>query len=375
MSRKFSRLLQRRKRSKTFNYFSDLPGSTPGTIFIQEHSGNSELRLIRYNSKQCQRWQNITPEELTQNLEPNSVCWFDLAGLGDRQTLERIGREFKLHPLVLEDVVNVPQRPKIEEHQDQLVIITQMVNLKPGGQGFWLEQVSLVLTKNYLLTIQEEPQRDCFEPVRNRLQAARGIIRDRGVDYLAYALWDAIIDGYFPVVEAYGEKLERLEEVAITNPRDGTLKEIYQLRRELLALLKGIWSQRDALNQLIKEVHPLIGDDVLPYLRDCYDHSTNIIDTIETYRELTAGLMDIYLSVVSNKMNEVMKVLTVVSSIFIPLSFIAGLYGMNFNHQASPLNMPELDWYWGYPFCLGLMSAIAIMLLVYFWRKGWLNSN
>ena len=378
MSRKFSRLLPRRKsskRSKTFNYFSDLPGSIPGTIFIQEHSGKSELRLIRYNNSQCQHWQAISPEELTQNLDSDSVCWFDLAGLGDRQTLERVGKEFQLHPLVLEDVVNVPQRPKIEEHQGQLVIITQMVNLKPENQGFWLEQVSLVLTKNYLLTIQEEPQRDCFEPVRNRLRAARGIIRDRGADYLTYALWDAIIDGYFPVVEAYGDKLERLEEIAITNPRDGTLSEIYQLRRELLALLKGIWSQRDALNQLIKEVHPMVGDSVLPYLRDCYDHTTHIIDTIETYRELTAGLMDIYLSVVSNKMNEVMKVLTVVSTIFIPLSFIAGLYGMNFNPQVSPLNMPELDWYWGYPFCLGLMSAIAIMLLVYFWRKGWLSSN
>ncbi len=378
MGRKFSRLLQRRRsssRSKTFNYFADRPGSSPGTIFVQEHSSNSELRLIRYNAQTYNQWPKLAPEELTQNLEPYSICWFDLAGLGDRQTLERVGQEFQLHPLILEDVVNVPQRPKIEDRQEQLVIITQMVSLKPEGQGFWLEQVSLVLTQNYLLTIQEEPQRDCFEPVRNRIRTSRGTIRSRGVDYLTYALWDAIIDGYFPVVEAYGEKLELLEEEAITQPSDRTLGEIYQLRRELLTLLKGIWSQRDALNKLIKEGHPFIGDEVLPYLRDCYDHSAHIIDTIETYRELTAGLMDIYLSVVNNKMNEIMKVLTVVSSIFIPLSFIAGLYGMNFNPQISPLNMPELSWYWGYPFCLGLMSAIAIMLLVYFWRKGWLSSN
>ena len=378
MGRKFSRLWKRRRSStssRSFNYFYNQPGSSPGTLFVAEGSDRSELKLIRYDRNHYDYCQHLKPEEVTKHIDPEAVCWFDLSGLGDRSTLEKVGQEFRLHPLVLEDVINVPQRPKIEDREEQLLIITQMVNLKPRGAGFWLEQVSFILSEDYLLTIQEEPSRDCFGMVRDRLKLGRGNIRDRGADYLTYALWDAIIDGYFPVLEVYGEKIEELEQEAIIQPSEATLKDIYQVRRELLALLRGIWSQRDALNSLIKEEHPFISDAVLPYLRDCYDHSTHIIDTIETYRELTSGLMDIYLSVVNNKMNEVMKLLTVVSSIFIPLSFIAGLYGMNFNPAVSPLNMPELSWYWGYPFCLGVMSAIAIVLLIYFWRKGWLSSS
>ena len=250
-----------------------------------------------------------------------------------------------------------------------------MANLKPQAAGFWLEQVSLILGENYVLTVQEEPERDCFEPIRDRLKRNRGIIRQQGADYLTYALWDAIVDGYFPVLEVYSEQLEILETETLQQPSNRVLSEIYQIRRELLTLRRGIWSQRDALNTLIREGYPLFGDRVVPYLRDCYDHTVQIIYTIETYRELTSGLMDIYLSAVNNKMNEVMKTLTVVSSIFIPLTFIAGIYGMNFNPDISPLNMPELNWYWGYPFCLGIMVAIASVLMVYFWRRGWLKNT
>ncbi len=358
-----------------FNYFSDRPGNVPGTISIPQTAQAPEITLIDYNRDKHEYLKHLTPSECAEHLDTDCVSWVDVAGLGDKSTLEKLGQVFKLDPLILEDVVNVPQRPKLEDREEQLVIITQMANLKPQAAGFWLEQVSLILGNNYVLTIQEEPERDCFEPIRDRLKRSRGIIRSQGADYLAYALWDAIIDGYFPVLEAYSEQLELLETETIRQPSDRILSQIYQIRRELLALRRGIWSQRDALNTLIREGHPLIGDRVRPYLKDCYDHTVQIIDTIETYRELTSGLMDIYLSAVNNRMNEVMKTLAVVSTIFIPLTFIAGIYGMNFNPDASPWNMPELNWYWGYPFCLGMMVAIAFASIVYFWRRGWLKNS
>ena len=358
----------------SFNYFHNSQGSSPGTLAIADTAKTPLITAIEYNSDRHEYQTQLAPEDCGVYLTSAAVSWIDVGGLGDKSILERLGKVFGLHPLILEDVVNVPQRPKVEDREERLVIITQMVNLKPRSEGFWMEQVSLILGENYVLSLQEEPQRDCFDPVRNRLQKNRGIIRHQKADYLAYALWDAIIDGYFPILEAYGERLEDLETLTIDQPSDRILSEIYQIRRELLSLRRGIWSQRDALKTLIREGHPLLSDRLQPYLRDCYDHTVQIIDTIETYRELISGLMDIYLSAVNNKMNEVMKTLTVISSIFIPLTFIAGIYGMNFNSNASPWNMPELNWYFAYPFCLGVMAAIALILGIYFWRKGWLTN-
>jgi magnesium transporter len=297
----------------------------------------------------------------------------DVGGLGDRLILEKLGQVFDLHPVLLENIVNVPQRPKLEDYQDQLVIITQMVNL--DAKGVWLEQVSFILGENYLLTVQEEPQQDCFTPVRDRIAKCKGIIRQQKADYLTYALWDAVIDSYFPVLEVYGEKIQELEELALTQPTQATLSKIHQIKRELLSLRRAVWPQRDVLNLLIRDGHPLISEHVLRYLKDCYDHTVQILDTLEIYRELASGLMDVYLSAVSNKMNQVMKLLAVISTVFIPLTFVAGIYGMNFNTEVSPWNMPELDWYWGYPLCIGIMLAIATSLIVYFWRLGWLKNN
>jgi magnesium transporter len=275
----------------------------------------------------------------------------------------------------LEDVVNVSERPKTEDYDDQLLFIARMVVPKERGCGFYSEQVSLVLGKHYLLTIQEEPEHDCFGGVRTRIEKAKGIIRRQGADHLAYALIDAIVDGFFPVLERYGEELEDLEEEVIVSPTRQTLQKIYQVRRELLQLRRAIWPQRDAINSLIRDRSELISEEVQIYLRDCYDHTVQVMDMVETYRELASGLMDVYLSAVSNKMNEVMKLLTVVSSIFIPLTFVAGIYGMNFNTEKSPYNMPELNWYWGYPLCLGVMGAIAFGLLFFFWKRGWLENS
>jgi magnesium transporter len=355
--------------------FYHQPGTIPGTIFIDADAPPPIIFLIDYNQTNFIREQIATPEECIPYIDSKSISWVDVQGLGSEDILQRLGNVFELHPLVLEDVVNVPERPKIEDYEDQLLFIARMVVPKERTCGYYSEQVSLILGKNYLLTVQEEPEHDCFEGVRSRIEKNKGIIRKQGTDYLAYALLDAIIDGFFPVLELYGERIEELEEEVIGRPTPQTLQNIYQIRRELLQLRRAIWPQRDAINSLIRDGSDLIGEEVRIYLRDCYDHTVQVMDMVETYRELSSGLMDVYLSAVSNKMNEIMKVLTIVSTIFIPLTFVAGIYGMNFNTEKSPYNMPELNWYWGYPLCWAVMIAIALSLLFFFWRRGWLQNS
>ncbi|BAZ09773.1 putative cation transporter [Calothrix sp. NIES-4071] len=350
------------------------PGEIPGQINIQEDAVKTQIRLVDYNETCLVSKKDITPQQCGEFLDTQSVSWVDVQGLGSPKVIEDLGRVFELNSLVLEDIVNMAERPKTEDYEDQLVIIARMVMPKPKGSGFYSEQVSFVLGKYYLLTIQEEPTRDCFGAVRHRIKCNKGVIRKHGADYLAYALLDSIVDGFFPVLERYGEKIEDLEQEVIINPTPRTLQKIYKIRRQLLKLRRAIWPQRDVINSLIRDTGDLISDEVRLYLRDCYDHSIQVIDMVETYRELASGLMDVYLSAVSNKMNEIMKFLTVISSIFIPLTFIAGIYGMNFNTEKSPLNMPELNWYWGYPLCLGSMGAIAAGLIFIFHKRGWLDN-
>jgi magnesium transporter len=356
-------------------YHYDDVGSAPGTLTIDADALPSELVLIEYSAEQAikqtlalEPWQ---PELIKAMLENDAVTWLDVRGLGSESVLRNVGEAFSLHRLVLEDVVNVPQRPKIEQYEDQLVIISRMVTPHSNGQGFFNEQVAFVLGPHYLLTVQEEPELDCFESVRDRIRHRRGQIRELGPDYLAYALLDSIIDGFFPVLEDFGERIEALEEEVIRNPTRPSVEKIYRLRRDLMVLRRAIWPQREMLNQLIRDRSPLLSEDVLPHLQDCYDHVVQVLDILESYRELAISLMDMYLSSVSNRMNEVMKVLTIISTIFIPLSFVAGVYGMNFDTQVSPWNMPELSWPWGYPLCLLGMGCIAGGLIVFFWRKGW----
>ena len=357
-----------------FEYHYDQQGSIPGTLNVEKDAPPPDIILIDYNEAERTKLKLENPEDIIPYLDTDSVSWVDVLGLGCEDVLQRLGKVFKLHPLVLEDIVNVPQRPKVEDYEDHVVIISHMVLLKEKSTGFWNEQVSLVLGKHYLLTVQEEPLRDCFQPVRDRIRSGKGTIRKQKADYLAYTLIDSIIDGFFPVLEAYGERIEELEDEVVVNPTRRTIEKIYQIRRELLALRRAIWPQRDAINSLIRDGNDLISAEVRVYLRDCYDHAVQVMDMVETYRELTSGLMDIYLSSVGNKMNEIMKLLTVISTIFIPLTFIAGVYGMNFNVEKSPLNMPELNWYWGYPICLALMLVIALSLIYFFWRRGWFEN-
>ncbi|ALB39111.1 MULTISPECIES: magnesium/cobalt transporter CorA [unclassified Anabaena] len=374
MVRKIRRATKAMKKSRGKEFYHE-PGTQPGTIIVDENAEQPIIFLIDYNQTELIHKQISYPEECLNYLDTESVSWVDVQGLGSKDILHRLGQTFDLHPLILEDIVNMVERPKIEDYEDQLVIIAHMVVPNHNNGSFYSEQVSLVLGKYYVLTVQEEPEHDCFDGVRMRINKNKGIIRRQGSDYLAYSLLDAIIDGFFPVLELYGERIDDLEEEVIVNPSQQTLQKIYQIRRELLQLRRAIWPQRDAINSLIRDGSELISDDVRIYLRDCYDHAVQVMDIVETYRELVAGLMDVYLSAISNKMNEIMKLLTVVSSIFIPLTFIAGVYGMNFNTEKSPHNMPELNWYWGYPLCLGAMALIATSLIYFFWRRGWLTNS
>jgi len=374
MIKKIRRATKAIKKSRGKEFYHE-QGTQPGTIIVDENAEQPIIFLTDYNQTQLIQKQISYPEECLNYLDTESVSWVDVQGLGSTDILHRLGQTFDLHPLILEDIVNMVERPKIEDYEEQLVIIAHMVVPNHNNGGFYSEQVSLVLGKYYVLTVQEEPEHDCFDGVRMRINKNKGIIRRQNSDYLAYSLLDAIIDGFFPVLELYGERIDDLEEEVIVNPSQQTLQKIYQIRRELLQLRRAIWPQRDAINSLIRDGSELISDDVRIYLRDCYDHAVQVMDIVETYRELVAGLMDVYLSAISNKMNEIMKMLTVVSSIFIPLTFIAGVYGMNFNTEKSPHNMPELNWYWGYPLCLGAMALIAISLIYFFWRRGWLTNS
>jgi magnesium transporter len=268
-------------------------------------------------------------------------------------------------------VLNIPQRPKFEDFGTYLFVIFRMALMQREAMGE-TEQVSLFLGPSCVLTFQERLGGDLFEPVRQRLRHSHGAIRHSGADYLAYALLDASIDGFFPVLESLGERLASMEEAVLAAPTRATLEEIYILRRTFSALRRGIWPLREAVNAFERTDSALVTETTRVFLRDCYDHVLQVMDVLENYRELANGLMEMYLSSQSNHLNEVMKVLAVISTIFMPLSFIAGIYGMNFNTDKSPWNMPELNWVWGYPFALALMAVIAMALLVYFWRKGWL---
>lgn len=355
------------KSSDRLNYHYDLPGSLPGTLRIQADAQPPELCLIDYDPDHCDQVVLQTPEDCRPYLDRTSVSWIDVQGLGDEAVLQRLGQIFGLHSLLLEDAVNVPQRPKVDDYPEQLLIIAWMVMPNPQGWGFVTEQISLIVGPHYLLTIQEEGELDCFERVRDRIVTSKGMIRRHGSDYLAYCLLDAIVDGFFPILEAYGERIEELEDDVLHRPQRSTLTEIHQLKRELLGLRRAIWPLRDALSTLMRDGSDRLTPEVQVYLRDCYDHSIQVLDMLETYRELASSLMDIYLSSVSNRMNEIMKLLTVISSIFIPLTFIAGVYGMNFEH------MPELSQRWGYPICIGLMGAIGGLMGLFFWKQGWFD--
>jgi magnesium transporter len=292
--------------------------------------------------------------------------WINVDGLHEVEVLGTLGERFGLHPLVIEDILNTAQRPKLEDHGEYLFVVVKSLYHGAGPDGDpEIEQISLVLGPTYVLSFQER-EGDEFEPVRDRIRTEKGRVRQAGADYLAYTLVDLIVDQYFAVLERFGDQIESLEEELILAPTPETAHAIHHLKREMALLRKSTWPLREVIGALERSESPLIRESTKPYLRDVYDHTIQVIDTVETFRDILSGMLDIYLSSVSNRMNEIMKVLTIISTLFIPLTFIAGVYGMNFEH------MPELSWPWAYPAVWLVMLVIAALMVVYFYRKKWL---
>ncbi|MEX2287646.1 MAG: magnesium/cobalt transporter CorA [Planctomycetaceae bacterium] len=345
------------------------PGAQPGTVIIDPESPKPKIHVIAYGDDGVEENDAETVADLAKLLHRKPVTWVNVDGLGDAAVIQQLGELFGLHGLVLEDIVNVHQRSKLEEYDEYLYIVVREATF---DTVLHTEQVSIILGDGFVLTVQEWPG-DCFEPVRQRIRKRLGRIRNAGPDHLAYALIDSLIDSYFPVLEKYGEELERVEERLLAGVSATTIARIHRLRSELFILRKTIWPHRDTINELLRDTTNRISEETRVYLRDCYDHSIQIIDVTETCREMCSDLRDFQFAQVSVRQNEVMKVLTIVSTIFIPLSFIAGVYGMNFDPKVSPWNMPELRWWYGYPFALGVMAAMGIALLGFIWRRGWLG--
>jgi magnesium transporter len=310
-----------------------------------------------------------TPADLRPLLGAHPMIWVDIDGLGDVEFVRGLAAVFGIHPLAQEDMVNTYQRAKVEPYGDHLFLVSRMLTLQDGG--ILNEQLSLYFGPGFLLSFQEIPG-DCLDPVRARLRQG-GPMRERGSDHLAYALLDAVIDGYFPVLETCGDRLEELEEEILARPSPGAVRRIHEVRRQLIVLRRAVWPLREAVNSLLRESHPRLTDETRLFLRDCYDHTVQILDLVETYRELSSDLTDVYLSSIGQRTNEIMRLLTVISTVFIPLTFLVGLWGMNFDPDSSPWNMPELRWRWGYPIALALILGVAIGMFWLFLRRGWLG--
>jgi magnesium transporter len=342
-------------------------GTPPGTLASHPDATPPTIRVTGFGADEIEEIEFHSGEQLAALRDRWPVLWVDVAGVGHADTVAALGDAFQLHRLALEDVMNVHQRPKVDEYDDYLFVVARVAQL---GERADTEQVSVFLGQGWVLTFQERAG-PAWDAIRERLQQGRGRIRAKGADYLFYALLDSVVDHYYPVLEEFGTRIELLEEEVIATPRKALVGVIHAARRDLLELRHAMWPMRDAMGQLYRDPSPLITPETRVYLRDAYDHTIQLIDLLENFREMASALMDVYLSSVSQRMNEVMKILTIIATIFIPLTFIAGVYGMNFDPQASPWNMPELQWYWGYPAVIGFMLALALGFLGFFRWKGW----
>jgi magnesium transporter len=331
----------------------------------KEKIAKVKVTCIDYDEEHFQEKEVETIEECFPFKDKPTATWINLDGIHQLDNIEKIGKHFKIHPLVLEDIMNTGQRPKMEDFGNYLFMALKMLRYDEDENETKTEQVSLILSSNYVISFQES-EGDVFDPIRDRIRSDRGRIRKMGVDYLAYSLIDAIVDNYFMVLEKIGEKIEDIEDELVKNPTPEVLHTSHRLKRELIFLRKSVWPLREVISRLERWESPLIDKSIDIYLRDVYDHTIQVIDALETFRDMLSGMLDIYLSSVSNRMNEVMKVLTIIATIFIPLTLVAGIYGMNFKY------MPELDWFWGYPMVYMIMLAIGVVMLIYFRRKKWL---
>lgn len=309
-----------------------------------------------------------SPEQFSALRASGKVLWIDVRGLGDARILQRLGEQFNLHPLALEDVVNLHQQVKVEDYGKYLFVVARAVN---NQAPYETRQISMFVGRDFVITFQEGAA-DSLGAVRKRLDDSNSQVRKHGADFLAYAILDVVIDGYFPLLEHCGDLLDDLEDLITDHPPRGVVREVNTIRNMLRTMRRMIWQHREAINMLLRDSTDLITAETRTFLRDCHDHTMQLVDLLETYRETCNDLRDVYLSAVSNRMNEIMMVLTIMATIFIPLSFITGVYGMNFNPKTSPWNMPELNWFYGYPFALGLMAVVALGLLLFFRHRGWI---
>jgi magnesium transporter len=343
------------------------PGTPPGTLVYdrEQRAGEVTLRVIDYGPGACHVRAPKRIEDTFPLRDSDTVSWIDIEGLHDTEMLARFGGHFGLHPLVLEDILNTHQRPRVEEYDDYLFVVARMLIAGKNGEPFHSEQVSFVLGKRFVATFQDLPG-DVFDPVRQRVEQGRGKSRRLGPDYLLYSLLDALVDNYFIVLQSIAERIETVEAVVALHPRAGDLDDVHRLRRELQYIRRNVWPLRDAVAELSRSDSPLITDDTHVYLRDLHDHVVQVIESVENFRDVLASLQDLYVSSIGQRTNEVIRVLTIISTIFVPLTFLAGVYGMNFRH------FPELAWTHGYAAFWAVSVIVVALLLVFLRRRGWL---
>ena len=342
-------------------------GSSPGSVVYvgSEKTAPVSITRLRYSAEGAEPPVVISPSECRPEPGQAGVTWYTVDGVHDVDILKTLGENFGLHPLVIEDIGNTTQRPKLENFEGYYFLAAKMITYDSRAARVKTEHISIVYGTSFVVLFLQDPE-DLFAPIRQRIESGKGRIRKNGVDYLVYAIVDAIVDYYFHVLEEVGERLEKLEDEVVVRPSINTLRAIHHMKRELIALRRSIWPMREVVNAMARDESSLVTSEVKIFLRDLYDHTVHVIDSVETMRDIITGTLDIYLSSVSNRLNEVMKVLTVMSSIFIPLTFVVGVYGMNFEY------MPELKWHWGYPAVWVGMLLISAMLLSIFKRKRWM---
>ncbi|HBS28034.1 MAG TPA: magnesium and cobalt transport protein CorA [Phycisphaerales bacterium] len=348
-----------------------VPGAPPGTLIRPPDHAPPLIRVIAYCDGSVEERQCTTVEEVRAFRRAGWVLWVNIDGLGDPDLLSRMGEAFGLHPLALEDVIDTHQRPKVERYDNALFVIMREIRLNHRVES---EQLALFLLDGVVISFQETVG-DVFDPVRNRIRSKSGKIRARGADYLAYALVDATIDSYFPILEQLGERVDDIEDSLVGCPKRSDVRLLHEAKRDFFHVRRAMWPMREAVTSMVREENPLISDETRMYLRDCSDHAVRIVDLVETGREICSDLMDVYLSSMSHRMNNVMKVLTIISTIFIPLTFLAGVYGMNFDRAAGPASMPELGWPMGYVAFWIVCAVIACGLIGAFWWLGWLGGD
>jgi magnesium transporter len=343
-------------------------GLPPGTAIYTGDKVSKDkvvVNLIDYKGQMVNEKEIQDPSECAIYSQKDTISWIDVEGIHDPKIVQQISESISLHPLVIEDILNVDQRAKMDEYDGYIYLVLKMFHMNKKSDEIIPEQVSIILSKNYVVTFQEGVEGDTFHEIRTRIRSNKGVINNMTSDYLVYSLIDSIIDSYFTILEVFGDRIEKLEEELVNNPQKKTLTEIYRIKREMLYIRKSVWPLREAISRLERGESELITRNTHLYLRDVYDHTINVLDTIETYRDMLSGMIDIYLSSISNRLNETMKYLALISTIFIPMTFIASIYGMNFEL------MPELKWAHGYWFALGLMAAIGLSFYIYFKKKRW----